>query len=117
MPQYVVTIIVSALTFLIGLLIGLFYKYSDIGVLKVKVKTLEDSLSTITLVNLVADVRAMKNSVIFTPEFQVKFSTVCSEHDRLREQGAKNQDDIITLQEQIKHAGNQFAVNINKKQE
>ena len=113
MPEYVVTIIISALTFAIGLLAGLFYKYSDITTLKENAKTTKETLSVLSIVNLVADVRSMKNSIIFTPEFQSKFSTICSEHDRMREQGSKNQDDIITLQEQIKHARN-IGVNINK---
>ena len=106
-------ILVSVLTFSIGLLIGMFYKYSDITTLKANLKSMEKTVSVVDVVGLVADVKVMKNSVIFTPDFQVKFSTICSEHDRLREQSDKNKDDIITLQEQIKHARN-IGVNINK---
>ena len=113
MPEYVGTILISALTFAVGLLVGLFYKYSDMTAMKKDIANLRDNASILSIVNLVADVRVMKNSIIFTPDFQVKFSTVCSEHDRLREESAKNKDDIITLQEQIKHSRN-VGININK---
>jgi hypothetical protein len=107
------TLLVSALTFVIGLLCGMFFKYGDITTLKTEMKTVKESLSVVNVAEIIATLKSMKESVIFTPDFQSKITAVCSEHDRLREQSAKNSDDIITLQEQIKHSRN-IGINVNK---
>ena len=116
MPSYV-TVLISILTFIIGLLAGLFYKYSDLTAMKVKVDKLEKDVNVLSIVELASNVKAMKESLIFSPDFQARFSTVLAEHDRMRNKIEENSTKVIVLEEQIKHAGNQFAVNINKKQE
>lgn len=91
-------IMLSVLTFFLGLLIGLFYKYADIVILKQKVETIEANVSVIAIVNLAADVKVMKNSVLFTQEFQTKLLTICAEHDGMRDDIKRDGNRITALE-------------------
>jgi predicted histidine transporter YuiF (NhaC family) len=86
MDSLVASILIPILTFLVGLLVGLFYKYSDIAETKVKVKHLEDQVNAVNIAELMSSLKIMKESVIFTPAFQRELVTICSEHERMRSQ-------------------------------
>ena len=93
----------------------MFYKYADITSLKRDVTAHDKLLTALGLVDLAANVKMMKESIIFTPEFQSRLSTVCSEHDRMREKIEENSKDVTIVQEQLKHVGEKnYGININK---
>lgn len=78
------TVIIPILTFLLGLLSGLLYKYSDIVKLKTDVETLK--VNQAGIVALAGDVKAMRESLLFKPEFIQKLSVVCAEHIQMHDQ-------------------------------
>jgi hypothetical protein len=91
-------ILIPILTFALGTMLGLFYKYSDITSMKKDIANLKEGAAILNMVNLVADVRMMKNSIIFSPEFSVKISTVCSEHDKMHDDIDRNSNRLSSLE-------------------
>jgi len=77
-------VLIPVLTFVVGLLIGLFYKYSDIVAMKKDIKTLQESISVANIVELTTSVKTMSTSLIFDQHFQQQLSTVCAEHGDMR---------------------------------
>ena len=92
---------ISTLTFLVGLLVGLFWKYSDIAKHEERIKSLESNVNVMNVVDIASNIKSMKDSVIFTPQFQQQISTICSEHDRMRSQIDINTTELAVLKERV----------------
>ena len=90
------SIIIPLLTFLLGLLIGLFYKYADIVKLTTDVETLKTN--QVGIVAMAGDVKVMRESMIFKTEFQQMLSTVCSEHGAMKTQIDVNTNRLSRLE-------------------
>ena len=93
-------IILPILTFMVGLLIGLFYKYSDITGMKKDITHMKEEINVVNVTDLLAGIKTLKESIIFSPEFQRLLVTVCSEHERMRSKIDENTQDITTLKAQ-----------------
>jgi hypothetical protein len=88
--------IIPVLTFLLGLLSGLLYKYADIVKLKTDVETLK--INQMGIVALAGDVKAMRESILFKPEFMQQLSTICSEHKGMHDQIDKNTNRLAVIE-------------------
>jgi hypothetical protein len=78
-------VIIPVLTFLLGVMVGLLYKYADIVTLKADVKTLKDN--QVGIVAMAGDVKVMRSSPIFNdPDFMKTLLVVCSEHRGMHDQ-------------------------------
>ena len=93
-------IFVPVLTFALGTMLGLFYKYSDITTLKNDIKHLQENVNVMNVVDIASNIKAMKDSIIFTPGFTAQMATICSEHERMRAKIEENSQDITILKAQ-----------------
>ena len=119
------TLLVSLLTFCIGILIGMFYKYGEITQLKTQFKTqigdvsfqtmqaeisalrteiamLHQSITAMGITDVAANVKTMQASILFTPSFQREIATICSEHDGMRNEINVNSNRLTALESVFK---------------
>ncbi len=89
------SVIIPVLTFLLGVVVSLLWKDSghgsrltkletrlgtaDLGVIQSELAGLKVTILTMGIVDLAADVRIMKNSIIFQPSFQRELQLICAE--------------------------------------
>jgi hypothetical protein len=91
--------VIPILTFLLGLLSGLLYKYSDIVKLKTDVETLKTNQVGISA--MAGDVRVMKESLLFQPAFIQKLALICSEHTQMHDQIDVNTNRLTSIEAKL----------------
>ena len=93
-----INVIIPILTFVVGLLVGLFYKYSDITGMKKDIENLKETLKVLSIVDLASNVKSMKDSVLFDPTFQQHLTSICSQVDTLQKRSDANDERIRQLE-------------------
>ncbi len=96
--ELVQAILLASMTFVIGALVGLLYKYSDIVDMKADIRQLKEILSVMNVVELSANVKVMKDSSLFAAPFLRKISIICAEYDHMREQIESNEKSLTTIE-------------------
>jgi len=90
--------LISSLTFFIGLLSGLLFKYADIISMKRDIVHIKEDIKVANVSELLTKVDIMSKSMLFDTAFQTKLSTVCSEHDQMRNQLAIDSNRLTIIE-------------------
>ena len=108
------TITGYVISFILGAVVALFWAYSghnsriskienqidgvNLEVVQNEITSLKTMISAMGIVNLAADVKVMRESMIFRPDFQQKLGTICAEHDKMHDQIEINSSRLAVLE-------------------
>ncbi len=107
--ELVQSILLASMTFVLGALIGLLYKYTDIVAMKKDIEHLNNVLSVMNVIELSANVRVMKDNSLFAAPFLSKISIICAEYDHMRDQIEAHEKSLTTIEANL---GQGIRVNI-----
>jgi hypothetical protein len=108
-------LLTAAISFAFGAIAALFWAYAghgarlvalesgkigkvDLSAMQTEITHLNTTIMTMGIVDLAANVKVMKESIIFDRDFQQKLSTVCSEHKDMHDQINKDGGRLIVLE-------------------
>ncbi len=102
------------LSFVLGAVVALFWAYSghgsrlskleqqvgraDLSVMTTEISNLKTMIASMGIIDMAADVRMMKNSMIFTTDFQQKLGVVLAEYKDMHDQIEKNGGRLLVLE-------------------